>query len=43
VELLGFLRPERKFDSPGALKKQIVLDISGANAIFNQNYCEVTK
>ena len=43
VELLGFLRPERKFDSPGALKEQIVLDISGANTIFGQNYCEVTK
>ncbi len=43
VELLGFLRPERKFDSPGALKEQIVLDISGANKIFNQNYCEVTR
>ena len=43
VELLGFLRPERKFDSPGALKKQIVLDISGADKIFNQNYCEVTR
>ena len=43
VELLGFLRPERKFDSPGALREQIVLDISGADKIFNQNYCEVTK
>lgn len=43
VELLGFLRPERKFDSPGALKAQIVRDISGANKIFDQNYCEVTK
>lgn len=43
VELLGFLRPERKFDSPGALKEQIVLDISGANKIFDRNYCEVTR
>ena len=43
VELLGFLRRERKFDSPGELKKQIVLDISGANKIFEQNYCEVTR
>ena len=43
VELLGFLRPEKKFDSPGALREQIVQDISGANTIFNQNYCEVTK
>ena len=43
VELLGFLRPERKFGSSGALREQIVLDISGADKIFNQNYCEVTK
>ena len=39
----GCLDPERKFDSPGALKEQIVLDISGANKIFGQNYCEVTR
>lgn len=32
VELLHFLRPEQRFDSPAALKAQILLDIAQAKA-----------
>jgi riboflavin kinase/FMN adenylyltransferase len=43
LEFFKFLRPERKFDSPAALKEQITHDIAQTVVIYNNQESGGTK